>query len=118
MIISGESGAGKTEATKMCLQLLSALAHVSPANEGPSLPSSPGRVKRKSMILANSSFEEGEGSASDALCTETEMDDFHALPIEDRVLGTNPLLESFGNAKTARNNTKTATWERLNSTAQ
>lgn len=59
---SGESGAGKTETTKKCLQYVSALA-------------------------ANQS-------------TEKTTDE---LPIEDRVIGTNPLLESFGNSKTAKN---------------
>ncbi len=55
--------AGKTEATKKCLQLLSAMS---------------GHMK---------SCENGNNSA-----------------IEDRILATNPVLESFGNSKTARNN--------------
>jgi myosin heavy subunit len=59
-LFSGESGAGKTETTKKCLQYLSAV------------------------------------SASNKQSTSD-------IPIEDRVLGTNPLLESFGNSKTARN---------------
>lgn len=56
-----ESGAGKTEATKQCLQFLSSISLSSDRHE-----------------------------SRDA--------------IEERVLDTNPLLESFGNAKTARNN--------------
>ena len=55
IIISGESGSGKTEATKKCLQFLSSVA----------------------------------GSATDE--------------ISHRILAANPLLEAFGNAKTARN---------------
>ena len=64
IIISGESGAGKTEATKKCLQYLSSVSLL--------------HQQGKSMQ--------------------------HRDAIEDRVLDTNPLLESFGNAKTARNN--------------
>lgn len=68
IVISGESGAGKTETTKKCLQYLSA---VSMAHDAASTHPSDGEVQ---------------------------------TPIEDRVLGSNPILESFGNAKTCRNN--------------
>jgi myosin-1 len=60
-LTTAESGAGKTEATKQCLQFLSSISHSTDHHE-----------------------------SRDA--------------IEERVLDTNPLLESFGNAKTARNN--------------
>jgi len=62
IIVSGESGSGKTENTKKCLQYLSSV----------------------SLSLEKSSA--------------------GGQPIEERVLYTNPLLESFGNAKTVRNN--------------
>ena len=57
--ISGESGAGKTESTKRCLEFITNLKHES-----------------KSMIK---------------------------VPIEDKILSCNPLLEAFGNARTFRN---------------
>lgn len=59
VIISGESGAGKTEAAKRIMQ------YIANVSEG-----------------SNSSIQQ----------------------IKDMVLATNPLLESFGNAKTLRNN--------------
>ena len=63
IIISGESGAGKTEATKKIMQYLA-------------------RIHR------NGSSGEAEGVTSS---------------LEDRVLSSNPLLESFGNARTLKN---------------
>jgi myosin-1 len=60
VIISGESGAGKTEAAKRIMQYIAAVA--------------------------------GQSSGTGI------------TGIKDMVLATNPLLESFGNAKTLRNN--------------
>jgi myosin-5 len=61
IIISGESGAGKTEATKIIMQYLAKTSH-------------------------------GAGHAG----SETNR-------LEEQVLASNPLLESFGNARTLRN---------------
>ena len=64
IIISGESGSGKTEATKKCLQLLTYASR---------------------------------GKLSDS-------GSFHSSStLNDKLLAANPLLESFGNAKTVRN---------------
>ena len=67
VIISGESGAGKTEAAKRIMQYIAAVASESAGTSGAA---------------------GGGGIGS----------------IKDMVLATNPLLESFGNAKTLRNN--------------
>ena len=68
IIISGESGAGKTEATKYIMQYLARI------------------TKRPD---ASSEIRSPDGKLIAAL--------------EDRVLSSNPLLESFGNARTLRN---------------
>lgn len=57
---SGESGAGKTEATKKCLQFISTMSGSTSSRTG--------------------------------------------VSVENQILDSNPLLESFGNAKTIRNN--------------
>ena len=59
-MISGESGAGKTESAKLCMEYLTSL-----------------------------------GSRKER---EDELD------VGERILNTNPVLEAFGNSKTARNN--------------
>ena len=68
VVISGESGAGKTEATKKIMQYLA------------------GVTKNKASAAENS---DNGGSKTTSL--------------EDRVLSSNPLLESFGNARTLKN---------------
>ena len=69
VIISGESGAGKTEATKKIMQYLA-------------------RVTKEK---AATKPKDGSGGSTTA------------LSLEDRVLSSNPLLESFGNARTLKN---------------
>jgi myosin heavy subunit len=69
IIISGESGAGKTEATKIIMKYLARITKK--ANKAPGTLMSP------------------DGKMLAAL--------------EDRVLSSNPLLETFGNAQTLRN---------------
>merc|ERR1719266_1866900 len=65
MLITGESGAGKTENTKKVISYLAAVA----------------APKKKAT---------GEGADKKA-------------SLEDRIVATNPILESYGNAKTSRN---------------
>lgn len=69
IVISGESGAGKTEATKYIMKYLA-------------------RITKK-----KDATDEGTRSPDGKIATS----------LEDRVLSSNPLLESFGNAQTLRN---------------
>lgn len=72
VIISGESGAGKTEATKLIMQYLAAVNN-----------------KAASATIARSTGA-SSSAASSSLVTE-------------QILEASPLLESFGNATTVRN---------------
>merc|ERR1711936_707922 len=64
MLITGESGAGKTENTKKVIAYLAAVAVPPPKKKG---------------------------------------DDGKKVSLEDQIVATNPILESYGNAKTSRN---------------
>ncbi|RLN76933.1 hypothetical protein BBJ28_00015394, partial [Nothophytophthora sp. Chile5] len=75
IIISGESGSGKTETTKIIMQYLARATSY-----------------RKTPQDAEEPLDATSGTVSRALGK-----------LEERVLESNPLLESFGNAKTLRN---------------
>ena len=68
MLITGESGAGKTENTKKVITYFAILG----ASEG-----------KKSK--------------------DAPKDEVKKANLEDRIVNTNPILESYGNAKTIRN---------------
>lgn len=82
VIISGESGAGKTEAAKQIMQYIAATSGTSSSNTNNPYENQPGQQQLNGSIGSNGGISR----------------------IKDMVLATNPLLESFGCAKTLRNN--------------
>ncbi|KAL4466910.1 hypothetical protein ABPG74_010507 [Tetrahymena malaccensis] len=72
IVISGESGAGKTENAKTCMCFLTGLS---------------GQEDERRSSILNSTSPANKNNSN----------------IEDRILGCNPILEAFGNAKTVRN---------------
>ena len=81
LLISGESGAGKTEATKQCLSFLAAIAGASVQTT--TINDAGSRKSRRKSTLVGTSTE--------------------ALDIANRIISASPILESFGNAQTLRN---------------
>eukprot|EP00937_MAST-01D_sp_MAST-1D-sp2_P000128 g128.t1 len=81
MLVCGESGAGKTEASKYIMSYLALLSH---------------RAHEAAADGTSASGAEASGGPGTS----------HALTadIEARVLQSSPVLEAFGNAKTVRNN--------------
>jgi len=81
VLVSGESGAGKTVTTKLLMGYLAKLS------EQP----------------AESAFESSPSVVESNCSTTTNTSDSNILSIERRVLESNPIMESFGNARTVRN---------------
>ena len=85
ILVSGESGAGKTVTTKIVLNYFAMLSKkISDAGEG-------------SYRDSYRDLSPGKAAAADAAGADQDVS------IEQQVLQSNPILESFGNARTIRN---------------
>jgi myosin heavy subunit len=87
-IVSGESGAGKTEATKLFLQYI---AEVSSGGIDASGDGGNGKKDSKKSKKDKKKGDKDNGGSG------------NKVTIQSQVLEANPLMEAFGNAKTVRN---------------
>ncbi|CAK8993140.1 Myosin-6 (AtMYA2) [Durusdinium trenchii] len=94
ILISGESGAGKTETTKIVMQYLATVAR-RPREDGKPIV----ETLHVSEYLAG---DEPLDGAQGAPSHEDVGQEGH-YSIEQKVLESNPILEAFGNARTIRN---------------
>ena len=108
ILVSGESGAGKTVTTKIVLNYMAMLSKVAAStstssstndhnhNNNMSMRSSSGFASPETVASTSAHSIKSQGDSSTVVIPED-------VCIEQQVLQSNPILESFGNARTMRN---------------
>lgn len=100
LIISGESGAGKTESAKQAMKMITYFfEYINHKSEDMMKRRVSNVIKRKSLLndlnKSRSNLKKAE------LINENQQ--LYEFPLEEKIISCNPILESFGNCKTLRN---------------
>ncbi|CAF3613437.1 unnamed protein product [Adineta steineri] len=97
MLITGESGAGKTENTKKVIQYFALVAAAGAKKEDGKKT-----MTLEDQIVSANPVLEAYGNAKTTRNNNSSR--FKTMTLEDQIVQSNPVLEAFGNAKTSRNN--------------